>query len=197
MCGCDSCEIVRASRSNRWRASGDDAMAGDSTLIGDVAIEPRVARPVDLAHAAGAERRDDFIWTETALPAASSVIEAHAVRLPFASQLQHRPSAAFRFAGLRHHGEKLRCRRARRRNPPTPLNVFAIVADSICRRPLRTARCRRAERRATASVRTGTDHQMPIAGYDRTARGRRGSTGDVAATGRYPDFLAGRGNGAT
>ena len=30
----------------------------------DVALQPAVAGPVDLAHAAGAKRRDDFIWTD-------------------------------------------------------------------------------------------------------------------------------------
>src|SRR5437879_3668620 len=31
----------------------------------DRPIEPRVARAVDLAHAAGSERRDDLVWPET------------------------------------------------------------------------------------------------------------------------------------
>ena len=31
----------------------------------DLAIEPRIPGPVHLAHAAGAEQRDDFVRTET------------------------------------------------------------------------------------------------------------------------------------
>ena len=36
MCGCESCEIVFASRSKRWRTSGDDAMCRGSTLTATV-----------------------------------------------------------------------------------------------------------------------------------------------------------------
>ena len=49
-----SCEIVRASRSKRSRNCVRREGFGQD-LDGDVAIEPRVARAVDLAHAAGAE----------------------------------------------------------------------------------------------------------------------------------------------
>ena len=35
-------------------------------LEGDVAVEPRVARAVDLAHAAGADCRDDLVWAQPA-----------------------------------------------------------------------------------------------------------------------------------
>ena len=36
MCGCESCEIVFASRSNRWRTSGEDERCGGRTLIATV-----------------------------------------------------------------------------------------------------------------------------------------------------------------
>ena len=43
---------------------GGDVRGHD--LERDVAAEPRVARAIDLAHPAGAERRDDFVLRETA-----------------------------------------------------------------------------------------------------------------------------------
>ena len=42
--------------------AGED---GGQDLDGDVALEPRVARPVDLAHAARADRRDDLVRAES------------------------------------------------------------------------------------------------------------------------------------
>src|SRR5664279_2649079 len=36
MCGCESCEIVFASRSNRWRTSGEDAMCVGRTFTATV-----------------------------------------------------------------------------------------------------------------------------------------------------------------
>jgi hypothetical protein len=45
--------------------SWTEPQAGGEHLHGDVAAEPRVAGPIDLAHAAGAERGDDFVWTQT------------------------------------------------------------------------------------------------------------------------------------
>jgi hypothetical protein len=35
------------------------------TTCGNVAAEPRIVGPIDLAHAAGAERCNDIVWTET------------------------------------------------------------------------------------------------------------------------------------
>ena len=49
-------EIARASRSNRSRNCGSAAKCVGQDLDRDGAIEPRVARAIDLAHAAGAER---------------------------------------------------------------------------------------------------------------------------------------------
>ena len=46
----------------------------------DVAPEPRVARAIDLAHAAGTEQRDDFIRSEGA-----SGSERHSGKLPHSS----------------------------------------------------------------------------------------------------------------
>ena len=57
-------EIARASRSNRSRDSGLRQVRGED-LDRDVATEPRVLRAVDLAHATGAERAEDFIGAET------------------------------------------------------------------------------------------------------------------------------------
>ena len=64
MWGCESCEIVCASRSKRWRTSGDDERCGRQDLDRHRAVEPRVARPVDLAHPARAERRDDLVGAQ-------------------------------------------------------------------------------------------------------------------------------------
>ena len=58
MCGWVSCEIARASRSKRSRNCGSPASCRGQDLDRDGAIEPRVARLVDLAHAARAERCD-------------------------------------------------------------------------------------------------------------------------------------------
>ena len=46
-----------ASRSKRARRSGSAANASGQDLERDVALQLRVARAIDLAHAAGAERR--------------------------------------------------------------------------------------------------------------------------------------------
>ena len=46
------------------RRDRGDSAAG-STLIATVAIEPRVARAIHLAHAARAERREDLVGAET------------------------------------------------------------------------------------------------------------------------------------
>ena len=66
MCGWFSAATARASRSKRSR---DSRIVGDvrrQDLDRDRAVEPRVARLVDLAHAAGAERRHDFVGAEPA-----------------------------------------------------------------------------------------------------------------------------------
>ena len=63
MCGCVSCEIARASRSKRSRNCGS-AAARRENLDGDGPVEPRVARLVDLAHAAGAEGGHDLVRAE-------------------------------------------------------------------------------------------------------------------------------------
>ena len=55
---------ARASRSNRASASGSLASAAGKHLDGDVAAEPRVVGAVDLAHAAGADGRDDLVRAE-------------------------------------------------------------------------------------------------------------------------------------
>ena len=60
MCGWLSDEIARASRSKRSRSCGSAASARGRTLIATVRSS-RVSRPVDLAHAARADERDDFI----------------------------------------------------------------------------------------------------------------------------------------
>ena len=64
MFGCESEATALASRSKRARASGFAAVLRED-LDGDVAVELRVARAVDLAHAARAERREDLVGTET------------------------------------------------------------------------------------------------------------------------------------
>ena len=64
MCGWLSAEIVRASRSKRARTSGFADQVLGQHLDRHVAAEPRVLGAVDLAHAARAERGDDFVGTE-------------------------------------------------------------------------------------------------------------------------------------
>ena len=53
-----------ASRSKRISRSGSFAKDSRQDLERDVAIELRIARAVDLAHATGAERAADFIWSD-------------------------------------------------------------------------------------------------------------------------------------
>ena len=55
---------TRASRSNRARRSASRAKTRREHLDRDVAPEARIARAVDLAHAARAEQADDFIGTD-------------------------------------------------------------------------------------------------------------------------------------
>ncbi len=54
-----------ASRSKRACASGDVAEVRGQHLDRDLAVELQVAGPVDLAHAAGAEGRDDLEGAES------------------------------------------------------------------------------------------------------------------------------------
>ena len=65
MCGWFTDAIARASRWKRSSACGSPRHGRGQHLDGDVAIEPRVVRAIDLAHAAGADGRDDFIRPET------------------------------------------------------------------------------------------------------------------------------------
>ena len=65
MCGWLSARDGRASRSKRARTSGSADRCGGQHLDRDVAAEARVPRAIDLAHAAGAERGDDFVGTES------------------------------------------------------------------------------------------------------------------------------------
>ena len=59
-----SCEIARASRSNRSRNCGSAASAAGRILTATVRSRRRVARLVDFAHAARAERRQDLVRPE-------------------------------------------------------------------------------------------------------------------------------------
>ena len=64
------CADARAARSSSPPAriagatSGDDAECCRQNLDGDRSLQPRVTRPVDLAHPARAERREDLVGTE-------------------------------------------------------------------------------------------------------------------------------------
>ena len=55
---------ICASRSNRASRSGSVANESRQDLDRDVAIEPRVARPIDLTHAAVADLGGDFVGAE-------------------------------------------------------------------------------------------------------------------------------------
>src|SRR5215204_2376577 len=57
-------------------AIGSGRMEGRQDLDDDVAAEPRIARPIDLAHAAGPQQAEDLIGTE-----ASSGLEGHYLEL--------------------------------------------------------------------------------------------------------------------
>ncbi|MEJ2422819.1 MAG: hypothetical protein P8018_14150 [Acidobacteriota bacterium] len=74
MCGWLRLEMVFASRSKRCLKSGFAARSEGRILMatsrsrrldGDLAFETRVLRPVDLAHAARAERADDLVGAES------------------------------------------------------------------------------------------------------------------------------------
>ena len=65
MLGWFRAEADRASFSKRFSLSGSEASSAGSTLIATSRAETRVARPVHLSHAAGAERRDDLVGTQT------------------------------------------------------------------------------------------------------------------------------------
>ena len=64
MFGCESAATACASRSNRASASALPAESVRQHLDRDVALEPRVPRPVHLSHAARAERRQDLVRAE-------------------------------------------------------------------------------------------------------------------------------------
>ena len=61
MCGWLSEEMARASISNRARRSGRSAEFRVQHLDRDEAIQPRIARPVDLTHPADADQRQEFV----------------------------------------------------------------------------------------------------------------------------------------
>ena len=64
MFGCESWEIVLASRSKRCAHVRSAEQVRRQHLDRDVAPEPRVAGAIDLAHPARAERRQDLVGTE-------------------------------------------------------------------------------------------------------------------------------------
>ena len=64
MFGCESAATAFASRSKRASASSSSARRRGEDLDRHLAVEPRVARAVDLAHAAGTEGRDDLVGSE-------------------------------------------------------------------------------------------------------------------------------------
>ncbi len=61
MFGWESAATARASRSKRARACASVATVLRQDLDGDLALELVIARPVDLAHAAGADRGQDLV----------------------------------------------------------------------------------------------------------------------------------------
>ena len=64
MCGCARAAAARASRSKRWRADGIARDTWRQHLDSDTAIQPGVARLVDLAHAARAQSGSNDIRTQ-------------------------------------------------------------------------------------------------------------------------------------
>ena len=65
MCGCESCEIVFASRSKRWRDLRGSREVRRQDLDRHRALQPRVPRPIHLSHPARADRRDDLVRSES------------------------------------------------------------------------------------------------------------------------------------
>ena len=64
MFGCESAAVARASWRNRARRSGIAGDVGGQHLDRDGPAETRVARAVDLAHAAGADAIEDLVVPE-------------------------------------------------------------------------------------------------------------------------------------
>ena len=64
MLGCDRRLAARASSSKRRSRSASAAQPGGQRLDGDVAAEPRVARPMHLAHPAGANQGPRLVGAE-------------------------------------------------------------------------------------------------------------------------------------
>ena len=65
MWGWSSCEIVRASRSNRLRKSGSAASLDDRIFTATVRSSRVSLGFVDLAHPAGTDQRHDFVRAES------------------------------------------------------------------------------------------------------------------------------------
>ena len=66
MFGCDSAATAFASRSKRASRSGSLRHGFRKNLDGDVPIEARIARAIDLAHSACPERVEDFVTAQAA-----------------------------------------------------------------------------------------------------------------------------------
>ncbi len=66
ICGWLSAATVRASRSKRWRCSGVAGKVWGQHFDRDGAVETLVAGPINLAHAAGADGRENFVWSQMA-----------------------------------------------------------------------------------------------------------------------------------
>ena len=64
MLGCESWEMVFASRSKRWRTSGEEERCGGRTLIATSRLEARVLRAVDLPHPSGADGGEHLVGAE-------------------------------------------------------------------------------------------------------------------------------------
>ena len=65
ICGWLRAASIRASRAKRASLSGSRAKRSGITLIATSRCSLRVARAVDLAHAAGADTADDFVGVQT------------------------------------------------------------------------------------------------------------------------------------
>ena len=92
MCGCVSSAMARASRSSRSRPLRIAGSVARQNLDRHVAIEPRVARPVDLAHAAGAEQLEHFEEPSRLRGAACAIAARH--RRPRSPACSRKPSAS-------------------------------------------------------------------------------------------------------
>ena len=99
MCGCESCEIVFASRSNRCADFGRRRHVRRQHLHRHRPLQPRVPRLVDLPHPARSDRRQDLVRTEPRSHRQTHVgrLSSAVISQEFAARIVSRPKGGRRF----------------------------------------------------------------------------------------------------